>query len=153
MWLYFHRNSSPIHNAVLTRPILIHKYATKGRWQILYIYNNRSKHWIYQTDRSGNKLAFAVTVFFEFSQRTDLFGKWFSEATEGTFAKCYTARCLLCSRASGELVTLKRRDERGNVLYRVHLEFWKGCKTSKLQQIPSLKKSHNHASHNAQSWV
>lgn len=58
-----------------------------------------------------------------------------------------------------ELITLKHRDERGNILYRVHLRLEKEAKQPTYSKMPPLfpellcKKSHNHASHNAQSWV
>ena len=60
----------------------------------------------------------------------------------------------------GELITLERGDERGNILYRVHLRLEKGrenkrpiakCLLFFLCCTARKKKSHNHASHNAQN--
>lgn len=64
----------------------------------------------------------------------------------------------------GELITLKHREERGYILYRVHLRLEKEAKQPTYSKKPPLfpvllckkrkkKKSHNHASHNAQKRV
>lgn len=97
------------------------------------------------------------TVFFEFSLRTHLFSKMIQHTHWRHIHKALYCMLFVMFESFGELITLKHIDERGNILYRVHLRkqptYRQNASSFSRVALQKNPKKHNHASHNAQSWV